>query len=212
MANRSSPEGGYGFGRKRHYRRQVWKTIRSECRKASISIPDAHALLMPSVEGDEIDVALASGFREQHLHVVDRNPAIVAVLKRRYPRIQTYGVELDRAAARVAQAGVQLSAANLDLCGQVSVSVVDTLARFSTAGCLHPAFACVAVTVLRGREHRGFASSVRGMFEAPELEWDALRLKAIVMGVTLIDRAYPDVYQPVRADHYLWAVHRTCQP
>lgn len=46
---------------------------------------EASVFLMPSSEGDEVDVCLSHGFRERNLTVCDRNPAIVAHLKRRYP-------------------------------------------------------------------------------------------------------------------------------
>lgn len=144
---RSAPADGYDFGTKRQYRRDVWATFARFC---GIHRAAAHALLMPSIEGDEIEVALSKGFRAEHLHVCDRNPAIVATLKRRFPKVQTYGVDIVRACERIVEAGVTLEVANLDLCGQVSDRYLRTLAAVSATGALDQA--AVAVTALRGRE------------------------------------------------------------
>jgi hypothetical protein len=144
---RKAPKGGYDFSRKRDYRRKVWASFREALKKPrlyasadgtvtkkSVVLADAHALLMPSLEGDEIDVALNAGFREQNLHVVDMNPAIVATLKRSYPKINTYGCEVGRAVERIADAGFALSCANLDFCNQISAKFVQELFRVVGAG------------------------------------------------------------------------------
>lgn len=153
---RRGPVVGYDTGPKRQYRRDVWATFR---RAFGGQVADRHALLMPSIEGDEIEVALANGFRLPNLHVVDDNPAIVATLNRRYGnRLNTYGVSVGRAAERIArERGPIIEAANLDLCSQVSGALEDELAGFVRAGCLADD-SVVAVTVLRGREGRWFAA------------------------------------------------------
>jgi hypothetical protein len=110
------------------------------------------AAMMPSVEGKEIEVALQNGFRQGNLHVIDKNPAIVATLKRRFPYIQTYGVVASEAVKRMRRRGVKLDCANWDFC-------MPALRRESLAeieACLHPdAYAdqnVVGVTVLKGRD------------------------------------------------------------
>ena len=164
MSIRKSPAGGYDFGRKRQYRRDTWATARRRCQLFGYTVADSHALLMPSTEGDEIEVAMNNGFMEAHLHVVDRNPAIVATLKRRWPRINTYGVSVDRAASRIAAAGIRLRFANLDLCGPTSDSLALTLSSVSRSGCFDE-MSSVAVTVLRGREHREFTDRVSSVID-----------------------------------------------
>ena len=169
------PKDGYDFSRKRNYRRQVWATFRKNLKQKGLSIKDSHALLMPSLEGEEIDVALNAGFREQNLHIVDDGPAVVATLKRRYPRINTYGVTASRAVERIARKGIRLRCLNLDFCGNLSgpfasellavalcgsypVSLKFTREGFTTndSGDGNRAFddvAFVAISTLRGREH-----------------------------------------------------------
>lgn len=169
---RSAPESGYVGGTKNQYRRNVWAAFKAACGTQGWSKSQAHALLMPSAEGKEIDVALAAGFRENRLHVVDKNPAIVAHLKRRYSKINTYGVDIGAAAERIRRSGVRLKVANLDLCSNVSWSLCeDVLAGFSDAQCLDDV-SYVALTVLRGRERTDIFNPIA---ERPDLfldTWD----------------------------------------
>lgn len=147
MTIRRAPAGGYSFGAKRQYRREVWSLIR----QLVVAPREAHVLLMPSIEGDEIDVALSKGFRQNHLHVVDRNPAIVATIKRRYPLVNTYGADAHKALFRIEASGVRLAAANLDLTGKLSDATATELVRCSLANAFHNG-ALVFVTLMRGRE------------------------------------------------------------
>lgn len=138
---RSAPKTGYDFGRKRAYRRTIWATMRSA--------PSGPTLIMPSIEGDEIREAEARGVRRHDLHVVDRNPAIVAHIQRRFPGVTTYGVELARAAERMAKNGTMLAAMNLDLTGPIgapTLSAIIPIVRRAMVG------AYSAITLLRGRE------------------------------------------------------------
>jgi hypothetical protein len=158
---RIAPEGGYDFGAKKHYRRDIWSTFR---KFTGTDTHSARALLLPSLEGDEIDVALSKGFREENLHIVDRNPAIVATLKRRYPCINTYGVEIERAVRRFADeetcgygfAGEEqrdyptFDVANLDLCANVNARTAAGISAMASLGVFDGAM--VSVTMLRGRE------------------------------------------------------------
>lgn len=151
MADRIAPDGGYDFPQKRHYRRNVWASFREGMRKQRYVIADSHALLMPSIEGEEIEVGLNAGFRERNLHVVDNNPAIVATLKRRYPQINAYGVSAAAAVARIGKSGVRLRAANFDFCGCGSAPFFSELQSIVAARAFD-SIAYVAVTMLRGRE------------------------------------------------------------
>ena len=154
---RRGPSGGYDFGNKRQYRRNIWRTFRDAC-KGRLST--AEALLMPSAEGDEIEAALNAGFREQNLHVVDDNPAIVAHLKRRYSRIMTYGIPVAEAARRIAKSGSRLAVANLDLCHNLSAPLRRTLFQFGAAEPMEQ-HGLIAVTMLRGREQGDCAEAMR---------------------------------------------------
>jgi hypothetical protein len=134
ISMRRGPTDGYNFSRKRDYRRSVWSFHRENVTSAGIQLSAANALLMPSLEGDEIDVALNAGFRLSNLHIVDSNPAIVATLKRRYPLVNTYGVDVREAIRRITKSGVKLNCLNLDFCGQFSTSYAMELAEVVLRG------------------------------------------------------------------------------
>ena len=93
--NRTAPRGGYAFQTKAQYRRAVWDAL--------LQVPNWQAghpwyLLMPSSEGLELAHLQQRRRALARTCVVDRNAAIVASLRRRYPTIHTYGVSLSRAA------------------------------------------------------------------------------------------------------------------
>jgi hypothetical protein len=134
--SRIAPKGGYDFARKRDYRRKVWATFRDRLKTDNIPVAESHALLMPSLEGAEIEVALNAGFREKNLHVVDMNPAIVATLKRRYPQVNTYGCSAGRAMGRIARSGVRLRCANFDFTGRHSRKFFGELSHVIIHGVL----------------------------------------------------------------------------
>lgn len=175
--SRSAPKVGYDFARKRDYRRKVWASFRDTLKLKHICIADSHAMLMPSIEGDEIEVAIDAGFREHNLHIVDVEPAIVATLKKRYPKVHTYGVSAFRAFQRMSRNGIRLRCANLDFCGNWSVAYARELMGISAlaslpcrvaidgdnfildvdtekyrTGIFHEDCAVLAVSQLRGRE------------------------------------------------------------
>lgn len=150
MPQRTAPaKEGYRFGNKAQYRRIIWAEFRRMCR---VPLAEAHAALMPSSEGLEIDVAKQNGFREKHLHIIDRNPAIVATLKRRYPYINTYGVDAERAVERMKERGVKLYCANWDFCGPAMTVDNQKLVQTCTDPDLYLNENCVAVTALKGRD------------------------------------------------------------
>ncbi len=150
--DRVAPKEGYTFGNKAQYRRNIWAQARRYILQQGLSIKHVHAVLMPSLEGKEISVAKANGFQERNLHVVDHNPAIVATLKRSFPKINTYGVDIVKAFERMRDNGVIIRVANLDLCNTVNGSK----SRLEIIGRMREPFTdknLMFVTVQRGREH-----------------------------------------------------------
>jgi hypothetical protein len=185
--NRRAPKEGYDFGNKRQYRREVWSVFRLFAHTDRFR---ARVLLMPSAEGDEIEVALRNGFRLENMVIVDRNPAIVATLNRRYGnRMQAMGCDVVRAAERLVAAGQWVNIANLDLCGHTGSSA-DVARQFVDTGVFGEC-GMLAVTCLKGRETASTMDNLNQMTTAtrvmndewPELitanpEWVA-RLKAL---------------------------------
>ena len=197
MADRSAPESGYVGGNKRHYRRIVWNTFAETC---PVPRAEAKALLMPSLEGDEIDIALSKGFRERNIYIVDRNPAIVAVLKRRYPLVTAIGLPLSRIRERIPPNTIHV--ANFDLCGCVS----DTLSRtLNRAAKILADESIVAVTTLRGREPD--LTAIKELVAAHDVVYstdnksdgDVARIISVEAALTYGDRFY---HTPLR--HHIY--------
>lgn len=149
MADRIAPKDGYDSnGSKRQYRRDVWKIFSDWTRPRS---SEAYALLMPSVEGTEVEVALSKRFREDHLVLYDKNTAIVASLKaRRFQRVIAKGGYIGDVGARLAADGVRLTVANLDFTGSIQTVAREVL-DFVESGVLAKA-SMIAVTMVKGRE------------------------------------------------------------
>lgn len=155
---RHAPRGGYDSHVKDDYRVGVWSAFRDGC----VHPPGrAQALLMPSIEGTEIAVALAHGFREEHLHVVDRNPRIAEALHVAFPKIRIYPMPLIEAIREMCGCGVRLDVANFDLCGPVGQELLTTLRYTAASGVLTDGL--LAITVLRGRDHSWALQNVRNL-------------------------------------------------
>lgn len=153
----------YGTASKREWRTTFWASVRlaSEDSDSPINMPSVHVLMLPALNGNEVECALNSGIRAEHIHVVDKNPAVVATLKRRFPRINTYGVELDVAVQRMAKDGVRITVASLDLCSNISQKTRTLLTSIFSADCWAPSRLLVGVTLLRGRENQAFMRTLR---------------------------------------------------
>lgn len=146
--SRIAPDGGYNFEAKARFRKFVWQSIasRSPWREKGQQVA-----LMPSSEGAEIETALAAGFLESNIHAIDRNAAIVATLKRKYPSLNTYGCSIGRAHSRIGNAGVRLYGDSIDLCSNGNWRTALMLAWCSGTDCWQTG-ARIVVNVLRGRE------------------------------------------------------------
>lgn len=189
-ANRKAPSGGYSYPAKAAFREWAWSRIGGY--NADGSLVNGHVLLMPSTEALEItEQAIERDFSLSQLHIVDENPAIVATLKRKFPEINTYGVSLEKAIARI---DTPLLAANLDFCGNVSRPLLHSV----RAVCRSPAArnARVFVTVLRGREDNMLMEALQGPFNGEAL--GALSSARLTNGQPIWQS--PDGLKPTRFD------------
>jgi hypothetical protein len=155
MTQRLAPKTGYRFREKWGYRASVWDAFAER-----VPNPKNHAwVCLPSSEGHELLVAQERGFDLSQAHIVDKNPAIVASLKRKYPEVTTYGVDLVTALQRM---GTKLKGKfptifNFDLCGNI-VGQSDILHHAGREiGLFHGGSIdrwWFAVTLLGGRDKR----------------------------------------------------------
>jgi hypothetical protein len=148
VANRKGPTAGYNFPAKVEYRERVWKRFRQVLQGYT---SNANALLMPSVEAVEVEVAERHGFKRKNLYAVDMNVAIAATISRRYPGIKAMGRTVASACEELSQERITLRAANFDFCGNFGATVTKELGRVGRSGVLENQ-SVVAVTLLRGRE------------------------------------------------------------
>ncbi len=187
------PDGGYTQSpNKRQWRRTVWRRLHEfvtqhACRPAA----EVDVALMPSLEGDEIEVAEARGFRQTRMHVIDQSPAVVATLRRRYPHLRaTYGVRVHRAFWRMEPNSIL--AANLDFTGCLSPALCEELVWIVASNALAEKSAIV-VTILRGRESVMFPfikeKASDEFFETPGLKLVTERPRGTDIGrVTVLSR------------------------
>ena len=145
------PAEGYLFPEKQFYREEVWDIFTEHC---PVPLTDAHVLLLPAKEGAEIGVALAHGFREDHIHAVDENKAILATAKWRaqYPGVNIYGNRLPRALERIKEEGIQLSAVSFDFCNKFSWKLVQELREMGKHSEAFHDKCVFAITCFKGRE------------------------------------------------------------
>jgi hypothetical protein len=141
----------YDFEAKREYRDYIWKILRDTCGPGR---REMNALLLPGLSGDEIMIAVREGFRRNRIVIVDKNPAVVASVHRKFPDIRkAYGVPVSRVGERLVQDKIVIHCANLDLCGPVSWPSLREITAFARSRCLANG-SFVAVTALRGRERK----------------------------------------------------------
>lgn len=171
---RRAPAGGYDFPEKAMYREMVW----SRLSKA----PFGNALLMPSTEALEPEVAERHGFSMDRQYWVDANPANIAVLSGRYDNVVkvpgAHGQMVSEACQRFAAAGVRFTAANLDFTSCVNSGLVGEVRAVWGSGAL-AGQSLVSTTLLRGREFGAVARVVRAL---PQMRDFAARCRAKVVG------------------------------
>jgi len=155
LPKKRGPRQGYDFKEKEKYRNLVYSHA-----VASFDpyVEKKRIMILPSLEGREIQIALGSGFKEENIIIVDDRPAIVATLKRKYPKVKAYGVDLAIACEREAATGSKIDMLNADLCGNIGPSIYNKLRRITKSGVLNDG-ALFFITMLAGRERFNIANA-----------------------------------------------------
>lgn len=151
---RVAPKIGYDNDVKHAYREQVWNAF-------SKAVDDMRAdqtgtmkaVIMPSSEGIEIEVALSKGLREDQIVCVDRSAAVIATSKwrKKYPGVNFFACDVGKVGHKIKHRKWVVRAANLDLCGNFSDDTIDAVQGFIRFTPIHESFA-IGVTVAKGRE------------------------------------------------------------
>ena len=138
----------YGVAVKKNWRREYYRGIVKVC-----PLPTSRAVIvmLPGKEGYEIREAMMHGFREQNIVIVDRNPAVVAHLRRRFPRLRaTLGKDFEHLPEKLQDTAIDVL--SLDVCSPAGFSLARKLTVLAKApGLLRNPF-ILGVTFLRGRE------------------------------------------------------------
>lgn len=165
---RIAPKCGYDTPEKQEYRENVWRDFFGGDSYGFFSPwywgKDWKVLIMPSKEGLEINQALSRCYacggepliRQDQIVIVDNNPAIVASLKRKYPKINTRGLDIKEAIKREAAIGSHFALLNIDLCGTAKtiIDVANFIHDFTPNIFIH--MGMVAFTFLNGRDQKNF--------------------------------------------------------
>lgn len=145
-AKRRAPEVGYQTDSKAMYRDAVWRKFQ---RHARTSLKYCRVLLMPSIEGVEIDVAERFGCLRKNIIAVDNNVAIAATVSRNYPGITAWGCDVFAALERAAKRNIRLDVVHLDMTSNLSPSMLNSL-RHATSFLAPGTVVCL--NLLKGRE------------------------------------------------------------
>lgn len=157
---RGRPKGGYSNPAKAEYRERVY----AGAIKAWADRSDKTCLMLPSIEGEEIAVALSTGFKEDNIYAVERDKTIAARFEWReqYPNVKVEIGDVGRVCKRLAKRGVKIDFANFDFCGPLSNQVLNSLKRAAESGAF-TAGSAGAITLLVGREAPETVELLAGM-------------------------------------------------
>lgn len=166
---RRGPSSGYDFAEKQEYRNIVWDIFAENV----YDVSTANVVFMPSKEGLEIPVAIARGFREENLIAVDDNAAMIAASawRKKYPQVKFYGNRLSRASERISNDGLVISAANLDLCGNLSWPMLKETKQFIENIRVY-GDPTIAITMLKGRDSTAVNTLADMILSGDNFEFD----------------------------------------
>jgi hypothetical protein len=148
---------------KSFYRRKVYDLIDGKCSHApestEIADEEISVLILDTSEGLETGYALSRGVLPHNLHACNHNPAHVAAITRKFRGVKTYGVPVERAAAKIKRVGW----AHLDFCSNISGPLLTTINRTcaalrSQSGEDPPS---VIINILAGRESPAVTAALR---------------------------------------------------
>ena len=163
MSKPIAPKAGYDTDIKAKYREQVWDAFAPGVAGIIADTTGTlKAVIMPSAEGLEIEVALSRGLREEQIVCVDRSAAVIATSKwrKRWPDVKFFASEVSAVGDKIAKAGWAVRVANLDLCGNFSDDTIDAVRGFLSGAPLAPV-AEMAVTIAKGREGSALTSLLK---------------------------------------------------
>jgi hypothetical protein len=156
MEPKRAPAGGYDFGEKEAYRRQLWNFFDQHLK--DIPRKERQVLYLDSKEGLETECLIRKGYRAENLHPCNWDPAHAAVLSSKLRKagqyVTSHGKDIFEVACDLKGKGVRIDAYNFDFTGCVSDSMLKNFELFILNNA--PDKALISVNVLRGRENDAF--------------------------------------------------------
>jgi len=129
------------------WRRELWGYIAQ-----LVDLDWGRVAILPAKNGMELDVLRSFGVGDDQIHIIDKNPAIVATHRKRTPTLGgTYGVTLARAFEIMAARQMVIQAAHIDLCTNLNDHMLAEISHVVSSGVLD-INGVLAITILRGRE------------------------------------------------------------
>jgi len=117
MKSSIQPRSGYKAAAKATYRELIWSAFH---RNIIGDVGCANVLILPGPTDQEIRLALDNGVTPERLWILDKSPAVVAVHKRSYKKINAIGLLVSESAKRLEADGfwgAKQCFLNLDFCG-----------------------------------------------------------------------------------------------
>lgn len=142
---------GYAFAAKDEYRRKLWLWVDANIRPQR-PVRKRVVAYLDTRDGLETRFLLSLGYRPEHLHAINSNPADMALLTMRLradglPQVQTHGIDFARV---VESEKIRFDVMSFDGCGHIAspntLRCVRKMSAVARPGCV------ITATVLAGRE------------------------------------------------------------
>lgn len=181
------PSTGYQSAAKKAWRDEVWwhiSRLTDIKKRAQLSV-----FMIESLDGLEIEKAKKLGFSEGNMHVCNANPAVVATLKRKYPLINTYGVDAGEALRRALKNHVELDVVSLDLCCCTCQSALIATRSAGVGAAWWGRPFLFAINRMRGRESATVQKTLSTYNDRPASNFYRPHLRDRASSLTQLDSA-----------------------
>ena len=147
----------YDSEEKEVYRERIWLNFEEQVLTNEF-LQDKRqvVLLLPSYNGQEIEVALAHKFPPEKIIAVDENEYLrySAPWIKKYPNIRFYGSMIKYVGNKIKKDNLIVRAANLDLCNNFSDELISQVSHFYFSTGIFTDILTLAITTAVGREKK----------------------------------------------------------
>lgn len=177
----------YNSYAKKIYRDRIWTVFKDLVLTPEfLKDPKQVVLLLPSSNGEEIEVALNKGFPLEKLVTIDENPQMkwYSTWGEKYPKIKFYGCMARYVRSRIKEDNLIIKAANLDFCNNFSFELMNQVRGFCHSYEMFEGNLILAVTVSKGREPKRATSAMNKLLlESQNSKIQEKRISALITAV-----------------------------